>query len=115
MESTQALRALAALAQATRLAIFRRLVQAGPDGLTAGELVAGLRIPASSASFHFKELVAAELVQAHSRGRFVVYAARYERMDALIAFLTDNCCRDSGRCTPSGSCLPETTTLESSR
>ncbi|MFN4262485.1 MAG: ArsR/SmtB family transcription factor [Thioalkalivibrionaceae bacterium] len=104
METKQALLLLAALAQPTRLAIYRRLVEAGPNGLSAGELASVLDLPASSASFHFKELVASGLVEARPHSRFVIYAARYDQMDALITFLTENCCRDSGSCTPANLC-----------
>lgn len=93
MESSQALEALSALAQATRLSIFRLLVQAGSNGFTAGEIAHRLGIPNATLSFHLKELAQAGLIRARQRGRFLYYAADFDAMQALIAFLTENCCR----------------------
>lgn len=92
---------LAALAQETRLAIFRLLVEAGPSGLAAGEIGAQLGIPANTLSFHLKTLAQAGLLRSRQEGRFIYYAASYAAMDDLIAFLTDNCCGG-------GQCLPKT-------
>src|SRR4051794_25528188 len=92
METTNAVKALAAIAQDSRLAIFRALVQAGPDGLPAGKIGELLGIPPSSLSFHMKELTHAEMVNSRQEGRFVIYAANFSTMNALLAFLTDNCC-----------------------
>ncbi|MFN3919828.1 MAG: ArsR/SmtB family transcription factor [Methylohalobius sp.] len=93
MESSQVLEALSALAQATRLSVFRLLVQAGPCGFTAGEIARRLGIPNATLSFHLKELAQAGLIRARQRGRFFYYAADFDAMQALIAFLTENCCR----------------------
>lgn len=84
--------ALYALAQESRLALFRALVQAGPAGLAAGALAAAVGIGASSVSFHMKELVGAQLVASRSEGRFVIYSADFAAMNVLVNFLTDNCC-----------------------
>lgn len=84
--------ALAALAQETRLAAYRMLVQAGPDGLPAGEIAGRLGIPAATASFHLYQLARAGLIQSKTKGRFVIYSTDFERMTSLISFLTDNCC-----------------------
>lgn len=100
---------LAALAQATRLALFRLLVQAGPAGLPAGAAARNLGVAAPTLSFHLKELVHAGLIHAKPQGRFVVYCADYDAMNALIAYLTDNCCRLAGSCEFDGSpdCAPK--------
>lgn len=92
MESKTAVSALAALAQESRLAIFRTLVQAGPDGLAAGKIGEATSVAPSSLTFHMKELVHAGLVKSRQEGRFVIYSAEYSAMDALVAFLTENCC-----------------------
>lgn len=87
-----ALKALAALAQAQRLRAFRALVQAGAAGLTPGALAVMLDVPASSLSFHLKELVHAELAQVEQQGRSLIYRADFARMNGLLGFLTENCC-----------------------
>jgi DNA-binding transcriptional ArsR family regulator len=92
MESKDAVAALAALAQASRLAVFRALVEAGPVGLAASEIAARLGLPANTLSFHLKALVHAQLATARPQGRYIYYAAGFAQMDALIAFLTQNCC-----------------------
>lgn len=92
MESKDAVIALSALAQATRLSIFRTLVEAGPDGLSAGRLAEIAGIPPSSLSFHLKELSHAGLAESRQEGRFVMYSARFETMNRLLAYLTENCC-----------------------
>lgn len=102
MESPAAVGALAALAHASRLAAFRLLVQAGPDGLAASRIAETLDMPASSLSFHLKELAHAGLVASRQDGRFVIYAARYDTMDALLGFLTENCC-GGAPCAPAAS------------
>jgi len=99
MDSYDAVTALAALAHASRLATFRLLVQAGPAGLAASRISESLRIPASSLSFHLKELAHAGLVTSRQDGRFVIYAAQYDTMNVLLGFLTENCC-DGNPCTP---------------
>jgi len=90
---TEAVRALAALAQAQRLRAFRALVVAGPDGVTPGVLAAELAISPSALSFHLKELVHAGLAHSEPDGRHLVYRARYAQMDALLAYLTEHCCQ----------------------
>lgn len=101
MEISNATVALAALGQTTRLAVFRLLVEAGPDGRMAGEIAEALSLPGATLSFHLKELSAAGLVQGESRGRHVCYRADFEAMNGLIEFLTRNCCGgDQARCTP---------------
>ncbi len=92
METSTAIVSLAALAQESRLAVFRLLVQAGPAGLAASKIAAALAIAPSSLSFHLKELAHADLVTATKAGRSIIYSANYERMNGLLAFLTENCC-----------------------
>ena len=84
--------ALAALAQETRLAVYRMLVQAGPEGLPAGEIAGRLALPPATASFHLSQLSHAGLLQSRAQGRFVIYSADFGCMNDLLAFLTDNCC-----------------------
>lgn len=99
MESKIAVQALSALAQDSRLEVYRLLVQAGPEGLAASELAERLGIPANTLSFHLKTLSHAGLVDARQEGRFIYYSTNYEQMNALLGFLTENCC--GGRsCTP---------------
>ena len=92
MESTEAVDALAALAHATRLNIFRRLVEAGPQGLAAGEIGDRLALPGATLSFHLAHLARAGLARSRQEGRFVIYSADFEGMNALVAYLTENCC-----------------------
>jgi ArsR family transcriptional regulator len=99
MEMSEAVGALAALAHESRLAVFRLLVEAGPDGLPAGRIGENLGIPASSLSFHLKELSHAGLLTSRQRGRFVIYAANFDAMNGLVGFLTENCCAGSS-CEP---------------
>jgi DNA-binding transcriptional ArsR family regulator len=95
MKIKLALRALAGLAQDTRLSIFRLLVEQGPEGLPAGEIAERLGLPNATASFHLKELTHAELVTPRQAGRFIYYSANYTTMNGLIAYLTENCCKGS--------------------
>jgi DNA-binding transcriptional ArsR family regulator len=99
MDTQEAVRSLAALAQDSRLEVFRLLVQAGPDGIAAGEIAERLAIPGSTLSFHVKALSQAGLVDSRQEGRFIYYTASYRAVNALIAFLSENCC--GGR-----ACLP---------
>jgi len=92
IDSTAAIAALGALAQEHRLALFRLLVQAGPDGMAAGAIAEALGIPPSSLSFHLAQLRRAGLVDQERRHRSLVYRADYAAMNALVAFLTENCC-----------------------
>jgi len=94
-ETRRAVAALAALAQESRLAVFRLLVERGPEGLAAGEIAEQLSLPGPTLSFHLKELVHAGLIAARPAGRFVYYSANYPAMNGLIDFLTRNCCRGS--------------------
>jgi ArsR family transcriptional regulator, arsenate/arsenite/antimonite-responsive transcriptional repressor len=93
METKQAVQALSALAQESRLAIFRLLVQAGPEGLAAGAIGEKLDLPPATLSFHLAGLTRAGLAQSRQDGRFVIYSADYESMNALVGFLTENCCQ----------------------
>lgn len=93
METKNIISALAALAQESRLAVFKQLVQAGPTGLAAGKISELTKIPPSSLSFHLKELLHADMVSSHTEGRFVIYAANFATMNALLQYLTDNCCK----------------------
>jgi DNA-binding transcriptional ArsR family regulator len=93
METKKALTALAGLAQDTRLSIFRLLVEQGPEGLAAGEIVERLALPNATASFHLKELTHAGLVTPRQTGRFIYYSANYTTMNGLIAYLTEKCCK----------------------
>lgn len=101
MKTISAVRALSALAQETRLQVFRRLVQQGASGLAAGEIAEHLGISPATLSFHLKELAHAKLVSARQDGRFIFYAANFAEMNRLLGYLTDNCCAaDGGSCTP---------------
>lgn len=92
METKNIIAALAALAQNSRLTVFRLLVQAGPAGLSAGKISETTGVPPSSLSFHMKELMHADMVISRNDGRFVIYAANFVTMNDLIGFLTENCC-----------------------
>src|SRR5437773_12098360 len=92
MERLGAVAALAALAQEHRLEVYRLLVQAGPDGMAAGEVAGKLGIAPNTLTFHFDRLRHAGLVSVARHGRSLVYAARYETMNNLLGYLTDNCC-----------------------
>ena len=108
MDNPTAVVALAALAHASRLAVFRWLVEAGPDGANAGEIAQALDLPANTLSFHLKALSQAGLVGAEPSGRFVRYRADFARMRSLVDFLTHNCCGgDMDRCAPqAAACTP---------
>src|SRR5215467_5825434 len=92
MEKADAIAALGALAQGSRLDIFRLLVQAGEDGIAAGKIGERLGLPSATLAFHLKELKHAGLVTFTREGRSLIYAAIYPTMNALLAFLTENCC-----------------------
>jgi ArsR family transcriptional regulator len=92
METSTAVAALAALAHTLRLSVFRLLVEAGPEGLPAGQISDRLGMPPSSLSFHLKELSNSGLVTSRQQGRFVIYSANFAAMNNLVAFLTENCC-----------------------
>lgn len=93
MQDLDAVHALAALAQLARLKAFRALVVAGPAGLTPGALAEELDVAASTLSFHLKELMNAGLITQQRDGRHLIYSASFERMNALLAYLTDHCCQ----------------------
>ncbi len=103
MESASVVRALGALAQEHRLAAFRRLVEAGPDGLPAGRLAEALGIAPSSMSFHLAQLMHAGLVTQRRNSRSMIYAADFDAMAGVMSYLTDNCC-GGAPCTPSVAC-----------
>lgn len=92
MNQDELIRALSALAQESRLAVFRLLVQRGPQGFAAGEIGERLAIPGPTLSFHLKELTQSGLVRVRKESRFMYYAANFERMNTLLACLTENCC-----------------------
>jgi DNA-binding transcriptional ArsR family regulator len=92
METKNVIAALAALAQESRLAVFRLLVQAGPQGMPATKIAEALRIAPSSLSFHLKELTHANMVVQTKAGRSLIYSVNFETMNGVIGFLTENCC-----------------------
>lgn len=92
MDAKQVITALGALAHDTRLAVFRMLVQRGPDGLSAGTIAAALDMPPSSLTFHLQQLTHAGLITQRRLSRQLFYAAEYQAMNGLIAYLTENCC-----------------------
>jgi DNA-binding transcriptional ArsR family regulator len=105
MQTKSALAALSALAQESRLNVFRLLVQTGPAGLAASKIAEQLDIAPSSLSFHLKELSHAGLIESRQEGRFIIYSANFDTMNGLLTYLTDNCCGGQ-------SCAP-TTNLKS--
>ncbi len=105
METTNALAAFAALAQETRLAVYRLLVEHAPDGLTAGKVAETLAIAPASLSFHLKELTRAGLIVPRQDGRYVWYRADLDTMNAVVGYLTENCCGSSAVCDPA--CAPQ--------
>ncbi|HEX4481933.1 MAG TPA: helix-turn-helix domain-containing protein [Rudaea sp.] len=107
METDSALAALTALAQESRLAIFRHLVEIGTVGSIVGPIADALELAPATLSFHLKELTRARLLVQTQEGRFIRYAANFETMNGLIAYLTDNCCGGNPeRCAPA--CAPKT-------
>jgi ArsR family transcriptional regulator, arsenate/arsenite/antimonite-responsive transcriptional repressor len=115
MEMKTAVQTLGAIAQETRLSILRLLIEAGPTGLAAGEIASSVGVSPTNLSFHLKELAHAGLARSRQEGRYVFYSADYARMNALVAFLTENCCARDGACRP---CPPEkakSTTAEGTR
>jgi ArsR family transcriptional regulator, arsenate/arsenite/antimonite-responsive transcriptional repressor len=105
MEKTDAVVALSALAQDNRLDVFRLLVQAGPEGMPAGAVAEALDLAPNTLTFHFDRLRMADLVTVRREGRSMIYAARFETMNALLSFLTENCCGGVS-CTPAIACKP---------
>ncbi|WP_188419286.1 ArsR/SmtB family transcription factor [Oxalicibacterium solurbis] len=106
MKDSQVIAALSALAQESRLGIFRVLVQCGPEGMAATKIGDHLSIPPSSMSFHLKELTHAGLIVSRNEGRFVIYSANFQTMNGVIGFLTENCC-GGNVCTPGSACTAE--------
>jgi len=92
MDKEDVVAALAALAQEHRLEVYRMLVQSGPGGMAAGEVASAVGIPPNTLSFHFDRLRHAGLVSFERQGRSLIYSARYDTMNALIDYLTENCC-----------------------
>jgi ArsR family transcriptional regulator len=107
MEKVDAVTALAALAQDSRLDVFRLLVQVGPDGMPAGDVAEALALPPNALTFHFDKLRMAGLVTVRREGRSMIYAARYETMNDLLAYLTENCCGGDANACPPASCAPK--------
>ncbi len=106
MKKREALAALAALAQENRLDVFRLLVEAGPEGRSAGSVAEALKLAPNTLTFHFDRLREAGLVTVRRDGRSMIYAARYDRMNDLLRYLTENCCQGRAeRCAPS-ECKP---------
>lgn len=109
METKTALSALSALSHESRLAAFRQLVQAGPDGLSVGELRERLALPAATLTAHLNILRAAALVHDQREGRVIRVRANYLQMNALLAYLTENCCGGVDSCAPAAICPPRAT------
>lgn len=105
MKSNTAVAALAALAQESRLALFRLLVKRGPEGYTPGEIARRLEIPAPTLSFHLKTLSAAGLIDSRREGRHLFYSANFDTMNGVLGFLTDHCCRLATDCS-AADCTP---------
>ena len=108
MEASPVIRALGALAQEHRLAVFRMLVQAGPDGLPAGTPAEAVGGPGSSMSFHLAQLANAGLVTQRRQSRSIIYTADYAAMNGLMAYLMENCC-GGAECVPGAACSPNLT------
>lgn len=106
MEQQAAVQALAALAQPLRLEVFRALVAAGPRGLTPGAMSEGTGAAPNTLSFHLKELSHAGLITQQRDGRFLIYRADFDRMNGLLAYLTENCCQGTGCLVDAASCPP---------
>lgn len=106
MKKTDVLAALAALSQENRLDAYRLLVQAGPDGMPAGEVAAALGLPPNTLTFHLDKLREAGLVTARRDGRSIIYATQFETMNAVLGYLTENCCGGANDCAPAAACSP---------
>lgn len=112
LDPSAAVAALAALAHDHRLAVFRLLVQAGPEGMAAGSIAEALDMPASSLSFHLAHLNRAGLTDQRREGRSLIYSAAYPAMNALVGFLTENCCGGTP-CETDAACTPQPVTIRS--
>ena len=108
MDADPVIRALGALAQEHRLAAFRLLVQAGPEGMAAGAIAEAVGVVPSSMSFHLAQLAHAGLISQRRQSRSIIYAADYAAMTALMGYLTENCC-GGAPCTPAATCTPALT------
>jgi ArsR family transcriptional regulator, arsenate/arsenite/antimonite-responsive transcriptional repressor len=107
MKKPDVLAALSALAQENRLDVFRLLVEAGPDGMPAGSVADRLKLAPNTLTFHFDRLREAGLVTVRRNGRSMIYAARYDTMNALLGYLTENCCQGRPeQCEPAADCKP---------
>lgn len=106
MKSNEAVTALSALAQESRLAVFRLLVRTGAQGMAAGQIGERLNLPAPTLSFHLAQLSQAGLVRARREGRSLIYAADYANMNTLMKFLTENCCAGAAAACAPSSCAP---------
>src|SRR5271165_1333325 len=112
MEKTDVVAALAALAQDNRLDVFRLLVEAGPEGMPAGAVATALGLAPNTLTFHFDRLRDAGLVTVRRDGRSMIYAAQFDTMNALLGYLTENCCRGTSKafapeaCAPAAVCKP---------
>jgi DNA-binding transcriptional ArsR family regulator len=101
MKPAQVVKALAALAQPTRLAIYRLLVARGPEGMAAGQVAEKLKVSPATLSFHFRTLSHAGLLESRQEGRFVYYSANFAAMNGMVDYLTENCCgSDASACRP---------------
>jgi ArsR family transcriptional regulator, arsenate/arsenite/antimonite-responsive transcriptional repressor len=110
MEQIDAVAALAALAQDNRLDVYRLLVRAGPEGMPAGNIASQLKLAPNTLTFHFDRLRQAGLITVRRDGRLMIYAARYDTMNTLIAYLTENCCGGAPeQCAPAAVCKPDNT------
>src|ERR1700691_5145783 len=107
MEKADAVAALAALAQDSRLDVYRLLVPGGADGMPAGAVADALKLAPNTLTFHFDRLRLAGLVTVRRDGRSMIYAARYEAMNGLVSFLTENCCQGAQDCAPAAVCKPK--------
>ena len=110
MDAKNVIAALTALAQESRLAVFRLLVQTGPEGMAASKISESVGVPPSSLSFHLKEMSHANLLTSRQDGRFVIYTANYDTMNQLMGFLTENCC-GGNPCTSVSTCTPQCKTV----
>src|SRR5690349_1818442 len=106
MEKSIAVAALAALAQENRLDVFRLLVEAGRDGMPAGEVASALKIAPNTLTFHFDRLRMAGLVTVRRDGRSMIYAAQFQTMNALLGYLTENCCQGAPETCAPEACAP---------
>src|SRR4051794_16512672 len=108
IKADSALAALGALAQEHRLALFRLLVQAGEDGMSAGAIAEALGVPNSSLSFHLAHLTRAGLIRQERQSRSLIYRADYAAMNDLVGYLMENCCGGASSCAPAATCTPQT-------